>query len=33
MQQMRKNQACGPGADDANLRAHGLRPWLNACKR
>ena len=22
MQQMREHQACGPGADDANLRAH-----------
>lgn len=33
MQQMRKNQACGPGADDANLRAHELRPRVNARKR
>src|SRR5580704_4577455 len=30
MQQMRKNQTCGPGANDTNLRAHGLRPRTGA---
>jgi hypothetical protein len=33
MQQMRENQACWSGADDADLRAHEVRPWLDACKR